>query len=263
MEGTFLVRLTLLLLLTVRWLTAWLLLLPLAAAAAASARSGAVPLEAPAGSLICFDSRCWHMSGSFPAAPGSLRQEDEEDSVAADGWCAAAFPSCARSVLTEIYLCRACSCHEILRAQTPEARVDETTGLPWRLGIFLNYVAPMIRQNENWALSLDPAVRQRLPPAALARLGLRPWFGAASVASFLTTVLTEIDLCHVCLLSRNIETQRTRVGYGHVRDASSSSSPGAGAREREAVTHDGDFERRLQDGDPWISRADRGGRRLE
>jgi hypothetical protein len=113
MEGTFLVRLTLLLLLTVRWLTAWLLLLPLAAAAAASARSGAVPLEAPAGSLICFDSRCWHMSGSFPAAPGSLRQEDEEDSVAADGWCAAAFPSCARSVLAEIYLCHACSCHEI------------------------------------------------------------------------------------------------------------------------------------------------------
>jgi hypothetical protein len=28
--------------------------------------------------------------------------------------CAAAFPSCARSMLTEIYLCHACSCYEIL-----------------------------------------------------------------------------------------------------------------------------------------------------
>jgi hypothetical protein len=28
--------------------------------------------------------------------------------------CAAAFPSCARSILTEIYLCHACSCHETL-----------------------------------------------------------------------------------------------------------------------------------------------------
>jgi hypothetical protein len=28
--------------------------------------------------------------------------------------CAAAFPSCVRSILTEIYLCHACSCHEML-----------------------------------------------------------------------------------------------------------------------------------------------------
>jgi hypothetical protein len=30
-----------------------------------------------------------------------------------------AFPSCTRSILTEIYLCHACPCHEILRMETP------------------------------------------------------------------------------------------------------------------------------------------------
>eukprot|EP01047_Picozoa_sp_COSAG01_P006649 COSAG01_NODE_243_length_20572_cov_24.956137_21_plen_209_part_00 len=30
-----------------------------------------------------------------------------------------AFPSWMRSILTEIYLCRTCSCHEILRMETP------------------------------------------------------------------------------------------------------------------------------------------------
>ena len=101
------------------------------------AKAGAVPLVAPAGSLICFDSRCWHMSGSFPAAAaaaGSGGKTSGGDSVltqpqpAADGW------------------------------------VDDTTNLPLRLGVFMNYVAPMVRQNENYAITIDPAVRQRLPP---------------------------------------------------------------------------------------------------
>jgi ectoine hydroxylase-related dioxygenase (phytanoyl-CoA dioxygenase family) len=45
---------------------------------------------------------------------------------------------------------------------------DERSGKPWRLGAFYNYVAPMIRQNENWAMSLDPEVSD--PPHHS-----RPW----------------------------------------------------------------------------------------
>ena len=41
------------------------------------------------------------------------------------GWRTAgarAFPSCMRSILTEIYLCRACPCHELSRMETPGVR---------------------------------------------------------------------------------------------------------------------------------------------
>ena len=34
--------------------------------------------------------------------------------------------------------------------------IEPVTGKPWRLGVFMNYVPPMIRQNENFALSMDP-----------------------------------------------------------------------------------------------------------
>jgi hypothetical protein len=34
---------------------------------------------------------------------------------------AEAFPSCTRCIVTEIYLCHACSCHEISRMETPRA----------------------------------------------------------------------------------------------------------------------------------------------
>eukprot|EP01049_Picozoa_sp_SAG25_P002284 SAG25_NODE_117_length_14819_cov_20.935670_11_plen_74_part_00 len=37
-----------------------------------------------------------------------------EEAEASPQLCAAAFPSCVRSILTEIYLCHACSRHEIL-----------------------------------------------------------------------------------------------------------------------------------------------------
>ena len=36
------------------------------------------------------------------------------------------------------------------------AWVEPHTGKPWRLGGFMNYVGPQIRQNENYAMSLDP-----------------------------------------------------------------------------------------------------------
>eukprot|EP01047_Picozoa_sp_COSAG01_P078038 COSAG01_NODE_14273_length_1474_cov_1.242182_1_plen_243_part_10 len=41
-----------------------------------------------------------------------------------------AFPSWKRSTLTEIYLCHACSCHEILRAETPGQVVDHVRARP-------------------------------------------------------------------------------------------------------------------------------------
>eukprot|EP01047_Picozoa_sp_COSAG01_P035206 COSAG01_NODE_2685_length_7253_cov_6.363153_7_plen_371_part_00 len=41
--------------------------------------------------------------------------------------CAAAFPSCMRSILAEIYLCHACSCHDILRIKP--------RGRKWHLGV--------------------------------------------------------------------------------------------------------------------------------
>jgi hypothetical protein len=70
---------------------------------------------------------------------GSLEVEEEVDCVRSrvnpetgqvrlrvegrlHGWVSWAFRSCMRSIPAEIYLCHACSCHEILRAETPPGR---------------------------------------------------------------------------------------------------------------------------------------------
>jgi hypothetical protein len=104
--------------------------------------------------------------------------------------------------------------------------VEPHTGKPWRLGVFMNYVGPMIRQNENFALSMDPDVLARLSDAAKARLGLKTWFG-----------------------------------YGHVGGGENDKrKQGGNAR---AKTHDGNFKERLKDTDDWIGRHQPGPRRLE
>jgi hypothetical protein len=45
------------------------------------------------------------------------------------GWLRWAFPSCMRSILTEIYLCHACSCHEIDERKRPGPGSGGTDGL--------------------------------------------------------------------------------------------------------------------------------------
>jgi ectoine hydroxylase-related dioxygenase (phytanoyl-CoA dioxygenase family) len=73
----------------------------------------AVPLEAPAGSLVVFDSRLWHQTGSNRTA--------DQHRAAAFGW----------------------------------------------------YTRPIYRTQENWFLSLDPAVRESASDELLVLLGYR------------------------------------------------------------------------------------------
>ena len=74
-------------------------------------------------------------SSSPPPLP-SLRAQMLEEVLR---WCEAAFLSCVRSILTEIYLCHACSCHEILSGNAAAGRTtwcarwaSGTTSLPHR-----------------------------------------------------------------------------------------------------------------------------------
>ena len=60
---------------------------------------------------------------------------------------------------------------------------EPTTGKPWRMGVFMNYVPPIIRQNENWALSLSEEVVAHLTDEQKARLGLKTWFGYGNIGS--------------------------------------------------------------------------------
>ena len=60
---------------------------------------------------------------------------------------------------------------------------EPTTGKPWRMGVFMNYVPPMIRQNENWAMSLDEQVIEQLTDEQKARLGLKTWFGYGNIGA--------------------------------------------------------------------------------
>jgi hypothetical protein len=57
-------------------------------------------------------------SSSPPPLP-SLRAQMLEEVLR---WCEAAFLSCVRSILTDIYLCHACSCHEILSGNAAAGR---------------------------------------------------------------------------------------------------------------------------------------------
>jgi hypothetical protein len=72
-----------------------------AAAAAAAAAAGGVGRQRRGSSSTV---------GSQSTVPDTVVASDPCESVG----CAAAFPSWNRSILTEIYLCHACSCHEIL-----------------------------------------------------------------------------------------------------------------------------------------------------
>eukprot|EP01043_Picozoa_sp_COSAG02_P008996 COSAG02_NODE_298_length_25350_cov_48.266999_29_plen_427_part_00 len=170
--------------------------------------AGAVALCAPAGTCIVFDSRCWHMSGSYEGV--EERKDSNEEHREKDHSSAVTVGQSLKELLP-----------------LDDSWVEPHTGKPWRLGVFMNYVGPMIRQNENFALSMDPDVLARLSDAAKARLGLKTWFG-----------------------------------YGHVGgggESDKSKKPGTGR----AKTHDGNFKERLKDTDDWIGRHQPGPRRLE
>ena len=102
--------------------------------------AGAVPLCAPAGTCIVFDSRCWHMSGSYSGAGEKQAGTGCESDKGTGG------EEIDSSSLTV---------GQGLKALLPldDTWVEPHTGKPWRLGVFMNYVGPMIRQNENFALS--------------------------------------------------------------------------------------------------------------
>lgn len=102
---------------------------------------GAVPLCAPAGTCIVFDSRCWHMSGSYPG----VEEEKEDTGCESDkGTGGEEIDSSSVTV------------GQGLKEALPlDDWVETHTGKPWRLGVFMNYVGPMIRQNENFALSVS------------------------------------------------------------------------------------------------------------
>jgi hypothetical protein len=91
--------------------------------------AGAVSLCAPAGTCIVFDSRCWHMSGGFEGV------DEDADGEAASG------PDDPRDNRVTVGQ----SLKE-LRPADDNGWVEPHTGKPWRLGVFMNYVGPMIRQ---------------------------------------------------------------------------------------------------------------------
>ena len=95
--------------------------------------AGAVPLCAPAGTCIVFDSRCW----VCPQAPSALL----------------GLANLTTSAATVQHMSGGMAAQE---EGTEPAWVEPHTGKPWRLGVFMNYVGPQIRQNENYAMSLDP-----------------------------------------------------------------------------------------------------------
>jgi beta-glucosidase-like glycosyl hydrolase len=64
-----------------------------------------------------------------------------------------AFPSYSRSILTEIYLCHPCSCHEILRMETPGQVTSEAH---FRLARKLASATAILLQNRGGVLPLAP-----------------------------------------------------------------------------------------------------------
>lgn len=52
-------------------------------------------------------------------------------------------------------------------------------------------VSPMIRQNENWAMSLDDSVIERLTDEQKLRVGLKTWFGYGNIGASAKTFTVE------------------------------------------------------------------------
>jgi hypothetical protein len=104
-----------------------------------------------------------------------------------------AFPSWMRSIVTEIYLCRACSCHEILRVETPRtaaaaaaaalaARVDGTIARAAQaLEAVFGLCEELAPPTPAAAASSSPPSPSPSPSAAAAAAG--SWGGGAEQAS--------------------------------------------------------------------------------
>lgn len=98
-------------------------------------------------------------------------------------------------------------------------------------------VAPMIRQNENWALSLDPEVFEELSNEQRLRLGLKTWFGYGRVGK------------NAGVGDQTFAQRGTNIANSMGKD-------------RATTTHDGNFELRAEDDDGWIGRESVGARRM-
>jgi hypothetical protein len=109
-----------------------------------------------------------------------------------------AFPSWMRSIVTEIYLCRACSCHEILRVETPRtaaaaaaaalaARVDGTIAraaqaLEAVFGL-CEELAPPMPAGGGGGGGGGPAASSSPPSPSAAAAAAGSWGGGAEQAS--------------------------------------------------------------------------------
>jgi hypothetical protein len=155
------------------------------------------------------------------------------------------FSSCVWAVLTEVHLCLACSCQEVLRVEAAcQVRQRQTEVLEQRkLHALLEVLPPRLGRTDaahlgriRMALPPQPVPLPAAPPRRqLGQRADRDWGetrvslhrgksftpgpgrlftarGAAAVASFLVAVLTEIHLCGVrscqAILRRNGRGQR-------------------------------------------------------